>query len=239
MAAMEIRPIRTRIYEEGEDLAEFVAAHVKKLPEGAVLAVTSKIVALGEGRTAPFGDEASKARLIRSESEWLTRTKYVWLTLSGGLLTANAGVDESNADGKLILLPKDSFAAAAKLRRALMKKHGVKKLGVVITDSRTTPLRAGTTGVALGYAGFKGLKDYRGTKDLFGRAFHFSKVSVADSLASAAALAMGEGAERQPLALITDAPVEFTERVKKGELVIPPEDDMYGPFLAPLLPKHR
>lgn len=231
---MEVRPIRTRIYKEGEELAAFVARHVKKLPEGSVLAVTSKIVALGERRTAPLESEARKARLIQNESDWLARTKHVWLTLKDGLLTANAGVDESNADGKIILLPKDSFAAAAKLRAALAKKYRVRKLGVVITDSRTAPLRAGTTGVALGYAGFAGLRDYRGKKDIFGRVFHFSRVSVADSLASAATLSMGEGAERQPLALITNAPVEFTKRIKKNELIIPPEDDMYGPLLKPL-----
>lgn len=104
---------------------------------------------------------------------------------------ASAGIDESNANGKLVLLPKDSFKTARFLRDKLRQKYGVRHLGVLITDSRTTPLRAGVTGVALGYAGFRGVKDYRGTPDIFGRKFKFSRTDVADSLATAAVFAIG------------------------------------------------
>ena len=92
------------------------------------------------------------------------------------------------------------------------------------------PLRAGVVGVALGYAGFKGLRDYRGKKDISGRKLKFTQTDVADSLATAAVLAMGEGSERQPLAVITNAPVVFTDRVNKKELLIPLKDDMYAPL---------
>lgn len=226
---MLVTPIHTRVFQEGENLFSFITSHVKKIPENAVLVVTSKIVALAEGRTIS-NDPKTKEKIIKSESAWAKNTKYVWLTLTDGMLMANAGIDESNANGKLILLPKDSFASAKLLWKKLRAHYGLKTLGIVITDSHTYPLRAGTTGVALGYAGFKGIKDYRGIKDIFGRAFHFSRVSVADGLAAAAVLAMGEGAERMPLALITDAPVVFTERIQRSELVIPPADDMYAPL---------
>jgi coenzyme F420-0:L-glutamate ligase/coenzyme F420-1:gamma-L-glutamate ligase len=92
------------------------------------------------------------------------------------------------------------------------------------------PLRAGVVGVALGYAGFKGLRDYRGKKDVFGRKLKITQTDVADSLATAAILAMGEGNERQPLAIVTHAPVEFTDRVNRKELLIPFKDDMYRPL---------
>ena len=98
---------------------------------------------------------------------------------------------------------------------------------MVITDSRSLPLRLGITGLALGYAGFQGLKDYRGTLDIFYRPFKFSRVNIADSLATAAILCMGEGSERQPLALIKDAPVKFVDQVSADELKVDLKDDRY------------
>lgn len=75
---------------------------------------------------------------------------------------------------------------AQSLRALLIKKYGLKKLGVLITDSRTTPLRLGITGVTLGYSGFNGLRSYIGRPDIFGRTFKMSRTNVADSLATAA-----------------------------------------------------
>jgi F420-0:gamma-glutamyl ligase len=141
---------------------------------------------------------------------------------------ANAGIDESNAaNGELILLPKDSFKSAGCIRKKLMKYFGLKKLGVVITDSRLMPLRAGVVGVAFGYAGFKGLRDYRGTKDIFGRTLTMSQTNIADSLATAAVLLTGEGNEQTPLALIRYAPVVFTHASNQKELHIDPKEDIY------------
>jgi len=112
----------------------------------------------------------------------------------------------------------------------LQKKFKIKNLGVLITDSRLFPLRAGIVGAAIGYAGFKGVKDYRGTGDIFGRILKLSRTDIADSLATAAVVCMGEGREQQPLALITDAPVVFTEKVNKKELYIDPREDLYQPL---------
>lgn len=228
---MQVRPFKTKIFKEGEDLLSFITGNVKRLPEDSVLVVTSKIVALSEGRTAVVRTEKEKEKLIKSESEFALKTKYTWLTVKDGTVMANAGVDESNADnGKIILLPKDSYKRAATLRAQLMKKYGVKNLGVLITDSRLLPLRAGVVGVALGYAGFKGVRDYRGTADIFGRKLAMTRTDIADALATAGVLVMGEGKEQQPLALITGAPIEFTDRVNKKELIIAIEEDVYGPL---------
>lgn len=227
-AGMKVIPVRTRLFVEREDLALFILQHIPRLAEGSILAITSKIVALAEGRTA---DPAARERTIRRESEWARKTKHVWLTLKDGMLLANAGIDESNAGGRLVLLPKDSFAAAAALRRSLRRHYRVRKLGILITDSRVMPLRAGVTAVAVGYAGFRGVRDYRGSKDLFGRIMRFAQTNVADSLATAAALVMGEGNERMPLAIIEGAPVRYTQRVDAGEVRIAPQDDMYQPVL--------
>ena len=118
-----------------------------------------------------------------------------------------------------------------------MGKYKIKKLGVIITDSRTFPLRAGIMGVALGYAGFRAVRDYRGTKDIFGRVLKMSRTDVGDSLATAAVLCMGEGKEQQPLALIKDAPIEFIDKINKKELQINIEDDLYLPLFRRILKK--
>ena len=233
---MNIQPVKTRVFKEGEDLIAFITAHIPKLRDGSILAVTSKIVALAEGRTA---DQKDKEKIIRSESEWALKTKYVWLTMKDGMILANAGVDDSNAKGGLILLPKDSFASAQKIRSVLLKKYKIKKISVIITDSRIMPMRAGVVGVALGYAGFKGVRDYRGKPDIFNRKLKFTQTDIADSLATAAVLAMGEGSERQPLAVIESAPVEFRERVDRKELLIPLEDDMYAPLFGSAVRKSK
>ena len=227
---MQVRAIKTDVFEEGGSLEAFIAAHIRRLPERSVLVVTSKIVALAEKRVVTALTKAQRAALIKRESASALKTRWVWLTIKDGMVVANAGIDESNADGKIILLPKDSFAAAQKLRNALKKRYKVKQLGVLITDSRIFPLRAGVMGLAVGYAGFKGLRDYRGTKDIFGRTLKMTRTSVADGLAAAAVVLMGEGAERHPIALIKDAPVEFSERTDRKELLIPIKDDLYFPL---------
>lgn len=232
---MIVTPIKTRIFKEGEDLFPFVVRYLKKPSERSVIVVTSKIVALSERRTAVVENVRAKEKLIRRESELAIPTKYVWLTIKDGMVMASAGIDESNANGKLILLPKDSFKTARVLRKKLRQKYGVRQLGVLVTDSRTMPLRAGVIGAALGYAGFRGIKDYRGTSDIFGRKFQFSRTDVADSLATAAVLVMGEGNERQPLAIIEKARVEFCDAMHRKELHIAIQDDMYRPLFSKLL----
>ncbi|MGB4076419.1 MAG: coenzyme F420-0:L-glutamate ligase [Minisyncoccia bacterium] len=237
---MQVKPIRTRIFKRRENLADFIVAHIPKLSDDSVLIVTSKIVALAEGRTVPIIDEHTREKAIRAESEFALRTEYTWLTLKDGLLMASAGVDESNAEGEnVILLPKDSYKAAATLRKELMKHYRLKRLGIVIPDSRVVPLRQGAIGVAMGYAGIKGIRDYRGLPDLFGREFKVSRSNIPDMLASAAVLVMGEGTERCPLALVTGAPVTFTNRVNRKEVTIAPEHDMYRPFFQEITRRER
>lgn len=201
------------------------------------MVITSKIVALSEGRTVEYKNKKQKIKLIKQESDFAIKTKYAWLTIKNGMVMATAGIDESNAKGKLILLPKDSFQSADLIRKKLRKIFKVKKLGVLITDSRVFPLRAGIIGVSLGYAGFRGIKNYIGKKDIFDRVLKISKTDVADSLATSAVLCMGEGKEQQPLALITDVPVEFIEKVDKKELKIDIKDDLYLPLFQSILRK--
>ncbi len=227
---MIVQPIKTSLFKENGDLFYFLDKYLPKVKNKDIVVVTSKIVALSEGRFCVVKTKTEKDEIIKKESDWAMKTKYVWLTIKNGDVLANAGVDESNANGKLILLPKNSFVSAKKIRTYLLKKNKLKKLGVIISDSRLLPLRAGVVGVSLGYAGFKGTKNYVGKPDLFGRPFEFSKTDVADSLATAAVLTMGEGTEKQPLCIISDAPVEFTNITNRNELKIDIKEDIYKPL---------
>lgn len=227
---MKIKAIKTRIFTPNENLVTFIENYFPIFKENTILVVTSKIVALSEGRIIKETKELSKEEIIKRECEVFLPSKYVCLTIRDGVVMANAGVDESNANGNIILLPNDSFKTASQLRSYFIKKHNLKNFGVIITDSRSLPLRAGITGVALGYAGFEGLKDYRLELDIFKRPFHFSRVDVADSLATAAVLEMGEGDERRPLALISATKIKFKNITKRHELDIDLRDDMYGPI---------
>ena len=215
---MLIRAIKTRVFKEGEPLVSFIESYVKKLQEKSVLVVTSKIVSLAERRVRDIKNSHTRERLIKAESQWAMHTKYTWLTIKDDTVMSSAGVDESNADGKIILLPRDSFKTVEVIRRKLKQYYKIKNLGIIVTDSRLLPLRAGIVGVALGYAGFSGVRDYRGTSDIFGRTLKLSRTDIADSLATAAVVLMGEGAERQPLAVIADAPVVFGNKVNRNEL---------------------
>lgn len=232
---MIITPIKTRIFFENENLEKFILEYIPAVQKNSIIVVTSKIVALAEGRTAVVINEEEKEALIRQESEWMLRTKYTWLTIKDGTVLTVAGIDESNANGKVILLPKNIYYSAEELRSMLRSKYSTGNIGILITDSRTIPLRTGIGGIALGYAGFKGMRNYIGTPDLFGRIMTMSRTNVADSLASAAVICMGEGAEQQPLAVITDPPVEWTDDpIDPDELRVPPEDDLYRPFFESL-----
>lgn len=232
---MIIKTIKTKIFRPKDNLFLFIEKYFPKIEEESILAITSKIVALAENRVVVKKDENTKKDIIAKESEVVLRTKYATLTIKDGVAMTSAGVDESNGDGKIILLPRDSFKTALLVRKYFCKKYKLKNLGVIITDSRSMPLRPGITGVALGYAGFKGLKKYKDRVDIFGRPFKFSRVDVADSLAASIVFCMGEGDEQMPLAIIRKAPVEYISKVDRNELKIKIEEDMYGPIFEKVL----
>ena len=233
---MRVRAIKTKVFREGENLPDFVLRYLAP-EEKSVVVLTSKIVALSERRTLPFKNQKEKEKIIKKESSFAVKTGQTWFTIKDGMVMASAGVDESNADGKITLLPRDSYASAKYIREILKKKLKLKKIGVLITDSGFVPMRAGAVGLGLGYAGFRGVKNYVGQKDIFGRVLRMTRTNVADSLAAAAVLEMGEGRERTPLAVITAAPVEFaskTSKISKKEMRIAPPKDLYAPLFNKL-----
>ncbi len=227
---MQVTAVHTDVFEEGTDLVAFIVRFIPHVPENTVLAVSSKVVALWKNNTVPYESAAQKEVLIQQHSTSALKTPLAWLTIKDGMVMTNAGIDESNANGKLIFLP-DCYACAEELCTALKRQWHVQNLGVVITDSMILPLRAGVIAAAVGYSGCKGVKDLRGKPDIFGKALKTTLVDVADSLATAAALVMGEADEQCPLCVIENAPVVFTEQTDRNELKYPATDDLYTPLL--------
>jgi len=231
---MKLKTFKTKIFKEKQNLSAFITEYIPALKEGSVVVISSKIAALAEGRVLPES-EKDFDKIVKKESSFALKTHYCWFTIKDGAVMTNAGVDRSNADGKIILLPKDSYKTARGVRSALKKFYRVKKLGVIITDSFILPLRAGVVGAAVGYSGFKGVKNYMGKPDIYGRKLKTTMVDAADSLAAAASLLMGEAAEQTPLCLIESAPVIFTNQDKKNELKYPLKKDLYYPLLKRVL----
>jgi F420-0:gamma-glutamyl ligase len=237
--ALELRAIQTRLFKINENLFDFCLEVFQKEKLNAaslnskILVITSKLFSLAEGKVVNK-EGLSKEALVRSECDaYLGKIAHdCTLTIKHGLLLAAAGIDESNSENnQYILYPEDPFKSAQKLLKQLKDHFQIENLGILVTDSKTTPLRAGVTGVALAHAGFRAIENKVGDKDLFGRALKMTVVNVADALASAACYCMGESSECCPLALI-HAPVQFIREEEENpqETKISPELDLYYPL---------
>ena len=237
---MIVQAIKThKITQEDQNILKILDQYLPKLEENSVVAITSKIISICEGRIIPI-NQVDKDELIKQEAEhYLPRhmSKYNFmLTMKYNLLVPSAGIDESNSRDHYVLWPKNPQESANKIRSYLVKKHNLKNLGVVITDSRSMPLRWGVTGAGITHSGFAALNDYRGTPDIFGKELKVTQVNVMDGLAAAAVFEMGEGSEQTPLAIISDLHnVEFQDRNPGPQeldfLRIDIEDDLYAPLI--------
>lgn len=230
---MNIIPIKTSVLKRGEDLINFVSEHIKDhIQEGDVLTLSTKIISVSEDRYFPQ-DKLSKEDLVKQESDhYLGEVGYgIYLTIKHGLFIPSAGIDASNSgEGEYLLFPEKPFESAKQIHQALCEKFKIKNLGVILVDSHTTPLRRGTTGIALAYWGFHGVKDYRGTPDIYNKPLEYTYLNVVDSLAVMGNYVMGEGNEQIPLAIIRDAKVDFASEIDPSEIQIPAEEDLYYPI---------
>ena len=237
---MNITPIKTeKITPKKKSTEEFLVQYVKNLPEQSILVITSKVISLLEGNIVPVKN-ASKTDLIKEEADFYLKkpTQYGFiLTIKNNILVPTSGIDESNSNKMYTLWPKNPQKSANTIREFLVSKFKRKYIGVIITDSKTTPLRWGTSGICIAHSGFKALNNYIGKKDIFGRKLKFTKANIYDSLASASVVVMGEGNEQKPLACITNVPfVQFQKRnPTKNELAslkITISADLYSELLT-------
>lgn len=159
---MIVTPIKThKVTKKDTSLEKILDQYLKEFPDKSVLAVTSKIVSICEGRVVPV-DQAGKDELIQKECERYIPREYnsygLCLTITNNMLVVASGIDESNADGHYVLWPKDPQESANRIRSYLVNRFKVQNAGVVIVDSRSNFLRWGITGMAIAHSGFAALK---------------------------------------------------------------------------------
>lgn len=252
---MRLYAVRTGIVETEHNMVELILESLKKenlkIEDGDVLALASKTVAYTQGRVIKLSDinpseeaeELAKKFSLRPEfAEMILQeadriyggVEKAVLTLKNGVLTANAGMDNKNApEDHVILWPKDVTEWTKRIRKEIMSRTG-KNIAVLIVDSGLIPLRMGTNGVALAVAGFKPVIDLRGEKDIFEKSLMITRHAVADDLASAAHLLMGEAAQKTPIVLIKDAPVVLDEGAHGfADLMIPSDECIFMKTFAP------
>ena len=152
------------------------------LKEKSIIVITSKIVAIWQGRCVKIDSIKNKDDLIKKEADfYLDRKKvpkgYIMLTMKDNILIPTAGIDESNGNGYFVLWPKNSFGAAKQIYNFIKKNYRLNNFGVIISDSHCTPSRYGTMGISIAYYGFYPLRDYRGTKGGIGALFVISRTN--------------------------------------------------------------
>lgn len=235
---MRIISIKTRIIQPPQDdIYSVLDEFCPKLQEKDIFVITSKVLAIHQGQCIPIDKIKNKDDLIKEQADVFIPRKecpgqYTILAIKKHTLIPSAGIDESNANNHYILWPKNPEKEAKQICLHLKKKFSLKKLAVVITDSHCIPLRYGTMGISIGFYGLKPLKDYRGKKDIFGRVLKITQANVADGLAVIGVLAMGEGNERTPMAIIRGADfVEFTNKETYKDLLVPLKEDIFYPLL--------
>jgi len=222
-ASFEVFGLSTGIIRSGDSITDRVIGAAEAtcggFEEGDILVLAETAVATSEGNVIDLSTvvPSEKARELAEKYNLDPETAEVvlresdaivggipgfLLCMKGGTLLPNAGVDASNAPpGCVTPLPANPDRSAVAIKAAIEKKTCV-QIGVIIADSRTHAMRLGCSGVAIGSAGIPSVIDDRGRSDLFGRKLEVTKRAVADNIASAAELVMGEADECTPAAII-------------------------------------
>lgn len=238
---MKVVACKTKKVVVGDKLFEILDKYLPKLNDKSVVAVSSKIIAICEGRIDPDPSDDRRDELAKKEADLYLPREYnqygFMITIKKGIIVASSGIDHSNVNGGLVLWPSDPQKSANQIREFLIKRNKLKNLGVVITDSRVSLLRWGVTGFAIAHCGFVALKNYVGKPDIFGRLMKVEKSNMPDSLATAAVIEMGEGSEQRPLAVIEEvSDLEFQDRNPTNEelkaLRIEIDDDLFSSMLT-------
>ena len=210
----------------GDNLAELLLARLQEytLVDGDILVIAQKIVSKAENRYVDLAGvtPSDRARqlagevdkdprlveLILAQSKRVVRYREDVLIVEHhlGLVHANAGIDHSNiphgaGSETVLLLPEDANVSAAEIHAQIRKARGA-NVGVIINDSAGRAWRNGVTGIAIGAAGLPCLLDLRGETDLHGNPLRTTEVGIADEIAAAASLVMGQAAQGIPAVLI-------------------------------------
>ncbi|NLV26721.1 MAG: coenzyme F420-0:L-glutamate ligase [Methanomicrobiales archaeon] len=246
--------LKTRIISPGDSLLSHIEDALKYLDlifeDNDILVIAESAVATAQGRVISLAEikpsdkakelaekyviEPSLAEIVLRESDTIIGgIPGFLLSIKSGHLLPNAGIDGSNApEGMVTLLPEKPDETAHELRKTILSRYG-KQVAIIIVDSRTHPMRYGCGGVAIGCSGIPSVIDERGKKDIFGRELKVTRRAVADNIASAAELVMGEADERIPAVIIRDLDIEFGE-YEGIELISPDECLFIGSLKKPI-----
>jgi len=239
------------LVKPGDNIAELVIKRTRSLgiqiADGDILVIGHKIISKSEGRIATLSGVKPSFRAVKIARRCLKDPRLVQLILSEsrriikvkpgillvetkhGIVCLNAGIDKSNVEGPetYCLLPKNPKLSAARIARQILQLTG-KRVRVVVTDTYSRPFRVGQSEFAIGTSGLNPFVDYRGTRDLFGNVLRFKRVSIADELACAGELVMGQGAEGVPVAIIKGANrTRARNRNVGSQLTMPKARDLF------------
>ena len=234
----------------GDDLPARLLERLREyqVADGDILVIAQKIVSKAEGRyvnlaqvtpsqqARQLAGETNKdprlVELILSESQRVVRHRRDVLIVEHrlGFVHANAGIDHSNlpqdtGSERVLLLPADPDASAAQLHARLSQRLGA-NLGIIINDSAGRAWRNGVTGIALGAAGLPCLLDLRGAPDLYGSPLRVTEVGIADEIAAAASLVMGQAAQGIPAVLVKGLELHGPDS-NAAALIRDPDKDLF------------
>lgn len=240
---VEVLPISIKTQRSRFDLFESLQIFDYKCSD--VVVISSKFVSMSEGSVIKLSKvkvrkkakelatknhmDAKLAELVLRESEYVMGgVPGFLLAIRDGMIAPNAGIDKSNVPrGYAILYPRDPFETAEKLKLKFLAELGI-RVGIVIADSRLMPTRIGTTGVAIGCAGFEPVEDLRGTRDLFGNILRVTFKATADAIATMGVMVMGESDESTPVAVVRGANVLWSDRnFSWKDMAVEPFEDIY------------
>jgi coenzyme F420-0:L-glutamate ligase/coenzyme F420-1:gamma-L-glutamate ligase len=238
------------IVKKGDNIAELIcnAAERQRTPlqNGDIIMITHVFVSRSEGAVVNLDEivpselaktianqyqkDSAMVEVVLRESRSIVRMgdgKLITET-KHGFVCANSGVDRSNVPGErnVALLPENPDRSAENVRHEVKKLSGC-DVAVIVSDTHGRPLREGEINVAIGVAGFKPIRDRRGEKDLFGYVLQVKQTAIADELASAAELVIGQANEAVPVAIIRGYHYPQSENTRATELIRPKEKDLF------------
>jgi coenzyme F420-0:L-glutamate ligase/coenzyme F420-1:gamma-L-glutamate ligase len=237
--------------EPGDDLCQIITDTISEnslsLEDGDVIVIAQKIISKSEDRyvnlnkISPSNEALSLSKklnkdprfiqtILNESSEIISIEKNVIIVKHKlGFINVNAGIDRSNICQKtdqVLLLPNDPSYSSNKLQYSLSHKLKI-DLSIVITDSMTRPYRSGVTNFALASSNIQSLIDLSGEMDIYGNLLKKTEVAIADEIAAASGLLMGQGSDMQPVILLKGFSKDKYDINNAIDLIVEKKDDLY------------
>lgn len=248
---IQIIPVKgLPLIKKGDNIAELIcnAAEMQGTPiqNNDIIVITHVMVSKAEGNVVNLDDiepsefaktiakqtdkDPAMVEIVLREAKSIVRmgNNSLITETKHGFFCANSGVDRSNVSGErnVALLPENPDKSAAQTRQKIKALTDM-DVAVIVSDTNGRPLRDGEINVAVGVAGFSPIRDRRGEKDLYGYTLRIKRTAIADELASAAELVIGQADEAIPVAIIRGYKYPKSEDAKATELIRPKEKELF------------